>query len=451
VSRAPHVMKLPAPQKVCKHVAAGCQGCKLIEASYEVQLAAKTSLVKRTLAPLTEARVKPMVPSPKQWHYRERGTFVQDGPVVGLRGVDGRVVDIPECLVLSEAVVRRMNELRREESPSGERTVAFTAVGDQVATSLEASKRLRAPVLQAKGYMFANPMVFGQANRAVADLIAEHVLNIVTGDAHVTRVLELYAGAGTLTLPLALSRRFDTVVAVESSEEACQMAYSAVKEQRLPVEIMCSDVAVGVGELRRKRAQFDAVVVNPPWHGMGRDVREMISKWQFRELRHMVYVSCNPRTLARDIAHLELMGWHTASVVPFDMMPQTRESEVVVHLRRTTSEKAPPPPPVFRTEKAAVVDAVAHEFEDCISGMRVQSKSEVAELMTWTALVRGQVSSGAEKLRKNGQTSTITTLEKFPRATLVRLEGELGYASLCTVRRIALCFFFVWLTHLERR
>ncbi len=72
-------------QRVCRHVAEGCPGCKLIASPYKTQLAAKTEAVRRVLAPFTSAPVTPIVPSPQQWGYRERGTFVQEGPRVGLR------------------------------------------------------------------------------------------------------------------------------------------------------------------------------------------------------------------------------------------------------------------------------------------------------------------------------------------------------------------------------
>ena len=92
----------------CRHVAEGCPGCTLIAAPYETQLAAKTAAVRKVLAPMTKA-VNAIVPSPQQWHYRERGTFVQQGAVVGLRTATGKVVDVPECQVVSLAIARCMS------------------------------------------------------------------------------------------------------------------------------------------------------------------------------------------------------------------------------------------------------------------------------------------------------------------------------------------------------
>ncbi len=386
-------------QRVCRHVAEGCPGCKLIASPYKTQLAATTEAVRRVLAPFTSAPVTPIVPSPQQWGYRERGTFVQEGPRVGLRGAGGKIVDIPACLVLSEAVARRVEELRREECPAGERTVAVAAVGDQVATSLEQNQRLRAPVLQDKGFMYANPMVFGQANRAVAGLIAQHVMRLLGSDpkSPVHSLLELYAGAGTLTLPLALSRRFGRIAAVEVSEAACQLARAAVREQQLAqVEVVCSDVGSGLARLRRQQERFDAAVANPPWHGLSSDVREMLSGPQFGVFEgirpaRVVYVSCNPRTLARDVGHLELLGWRADSVAPFDIMPQTGEAEVVAHLRRQPRRLVEAPPPLFRSDTAAVVDARPHEYRDGASGVRLLAASAAPEAQTWSVLVRGRV------------------------------------------------------------
>ena len=289
------------------------------------------------------------------------------------------------------------------------------------------------PVLHESWFMFASPMTFGQANRGVVGLVAEEVMRLLGSDSKskVESVLELYSGAGTLTIPLALSRRFARITAVEMSEQACDMARSAVREQQLGhVEIVWSDVGVGVAQLRRQQERFDAVVVNPPWHGLCKDVRQMLSGPQFREMRHMVYVSCNPLTLARDVAHLELLGWRADSVTPFDMMPQTREVEVVAHLRRVPRRLVEAPAPLWRSERARVIEARPHEFADGASGLRLLSEvpDEVPEAQTWSVLVRGRLGR-PEVLKVHAQSSRLEPVRSFARATLLRVEGALGAAA----------------------
>jgi 23S rRNA (uracil1939-C5)-methyltransferase len=102
-------------------------------------------------------------------------------------------------------------------------------------------------------------------------------------------------------------------------------------------------------------ARFDAIIVNPPRRGTSPAVRELVARLG---AECIVYVSCDPETLARDLDHLSRGGYLAASIKPLDMIPLTDEVESVACVR-----KGPPPPPlvVYEDDDVIFVDKAAHE------------------------------------------------------------------------------------------
>jgi 23S rRNA (uracil1939-C5)-methyltransferase len=100
---------------------------------------------------------------------------------------------------------------------------------------------------------------------------------------------------------------------------------------------------------------FDLVVVNPPRRGVARGAREALGR---TELDKLVYVSCEPATLARDLAHFARLGLGVASLQPVDMMPHTEEIETVVTL---VPAPVPPPRVLFEDDELLAVDKDPYE------------------------------------------------------------------------------------------
>src|SRR5690606_18549728 len=153
-----------------------------------------------------------------------------------------------------------------------------------------------------------------------------------------SRLLELYAGSGALALRLAA--RGASLTAVEAFAPAVERLALAAREQGLAVEARAADAEVFL----RERAQangapaspaFDAVLVDPPRRGLAPKVRAAVAALAPRRIS---YVSCEPQTLARDLAHFRLLGYGAESLEAFDMIPWSDAVEVLALL-------APMPPP----------------------------------------------------------------------------------------------------------
>ena len=137
--------------------------------------------------------------------------------------------------------------------------------------------------------------------------------------------VDLFCGVGTFTLPMA--RITEDVVGVESYGSSVRDLRRASEENNLNIEVIGGDATRELPEL----GEIDALLVDPPRAGLSKEIIGSIGK---AAPTRMVYVSCNPSTLARDIARLQMVGYEPVAVTPVDMFPQTYHVETVVLLNR---------------------------------------------------------------------------------------------------------------------
>jgi 23S rRNA (uracil1939-C5)-methyltransferase len=166
---------------------------------------------------------------------------------------------------------------------------------------------------------------FFQANRFLLEAMIEAAVGESTGG----RALDLYAGAGFFTVPLA--RRFERVAAVESHASAARDLAANVGVAGTRVH---SHQKVVESFLATTSHNWDLILADPPRIGLSKPVREHLGRLRPREF---VYVSCDPTTLARDTAALVATGYEIVSMHLVDQFPQTFHIESVLHLKRSGS------------------------------------------------------------------------------------------------------------------
>jgi 23S rRNA (uracil1939-C5)-methyltransferase len=165
------------------------------------------------------------------------------------------------------------------------------------------------------------PGGFGQANEAMNAELARHV-GALTREARSKKAVELYAGAGNLTVLIAPST--NDLVCVEASREACDAARANLAARGLAARVVEADADDYVW-----KPSTDLVVLDPPRTG----ARAAVERLAASRVAHVVYVSCDAPTLGRDLALLE-PTYSLRSLATFEMFPQTSHVEIVASLAR---------------------------------------------------------------------------------------------------------------------
>ncbi|MDO8151276.1 class I SAM-dependent RNA methyltransferase [Isoptericola sp. b408] len=174
---------------------------------------------------------------------------------------------------------------------------------------------------------------FWQVHREAPGVLANAVLE-AAGDLDGARVLDLYAGAGLFTLPLAAAvGPGGRVVAVESDPRAVKDARrNAHDTPQVELHLGAVDTVLLGGDAAGDGAgEADVVVLDPPRAGAGRAVVQAIAD---RRPTRVVYVACDPAALARDVGYLAEHGYGLAGLRAFDLFPMTHHVEAVAVLER---------------------------------------------------------------------------------------------------------------------
>ena len=346
----------PSPQRVdppCEHYRVDrCGGCQLQHLDYDAQRDAKAGIIRDSLARIGKREIQlPQVrPSDRRWRYRTKLTLglrrTADAWLMGLHPYDDPVAlfQLRDCPITDERVLtvwREVFSAAKWLPEANELRGAVRLVGDGASITIEGGAGwttadeflthvpsatavwwepddARRRLVASRGSAPAGAS-FTQVNAGVAEQLREHVLSRVRR--HVPRtVLDAYAGIGDTAAPLAESG--STVTAIELDREA-----AAVCASRLPSG---SRVLTGkVEDLLPSALPSDAVIVNPPRTGMHERATALLQR-AARAPRVLVYVSCNPATLARDLARMP--RYRIESLLGFDMFPQTAHVETVCEL-----------------------------------------------------------------------------------------------------------------------
>jgi 23S rRNA (uracil1939-C5)-methyltransferase len=308
-----------------------CGGCAWQHVAYSAQLAAKAKILEDALRRL--GRLEPpgpieITPSPSPYGYRGRArVFAQAGRVGWRRRRSHTVCATTRCPVLLPALDQKLHELALRPPPrDGEWELAF---GDGQARAAALGRRSRERIfLEVAGERIGiSPGVFAQANALLLPALAARLLELAgAGD----RALELYAGAGCFTLPLA--RRFQRLTALEASPEAVRDLRANLEEAGIENTSVLGETlerAFERGDL--SAIEPEALVLDPPRAGLPEGAVDALAGLN---PARVVYLSCDPATLARDLALWVGRGWALRSLEGFDLFPQTPHVEGLALLER---------------------------------------------------------------------------------------------------------------------
>lgn len=312
-----------------------CGGCDFQQLTYEAQLAAKVEIIKDCLHRIAKIEGPidvPILPSPREWQYRTRAMWQVDADKqkVGyfVRG-SREVCDVEYCAVLVPPLQNTLEKVRGEiisgDLDPAPRDISVVLGDDGISMTpptagFETTEVHR--VVEDEIYEYSAEAFFQVNHGLLEALIAEAVGN-VTGKL----AIDLYSGVGLFTLPL--TRRFEEVVAVEENPEAMRFARRSLESAGLDrIELANLDVGEWLQHYRSFEP-IDILLLDPPRTGVENKV---ISGIVGLRPQRIVYVSCDPATLARDLKKLIAEGYAFDRITAFDMFPQTHHVETVVHL-----------------------------------------------------------------------------------------------------------------------
>ena len=387
----------PSPDRVeapCPYFGR-CGGCRLQHLAYPAQLAFKAKQVQdclTRLGGLPPFELRPIVPAPEPYGYRNKMEFtvVEPGPAVGLHAAERYdvVLDIERCLLQSDTMNALLDEFRRQAraralsvwDPGSERgLLRFLTVregrrtGQAMVNVVASAPDIEAlmPVAESlKARVPATTSVLLNVNDKKASVAIGSEEHLLLGRDHITEtldgvafqvsassffqtntaqaerlfaivteacelsgadtVLDLYSGTGAISLLLA--RRAARVYGIEVAAAAVADAMRNARANGIDnCTFLAGEVRHVLPVLMSEGVRASVVVADPPRAGFH---PKALSALAALAPARIVYVSCNPATLARDVGDLARQGYRLEWVQPVDMFPQTPHIEAIARLTR---------------------------------------------------------------------------------------------------------------------
>ncbi|MDO4565421.1 MAG: 23S rRNA (uracil(1939)-C(5))-methyltransferase RlmD [Clostridia bacterium] len=385
----------PSPDRVKPRCPAffACGGCNLQHMSYEKQLEFKRQTVFDALTRiggLSDIEVEPTLGMEEPWRYRNKGSFptgtVGGETVVGFFAPRShRLVPIFDCPISDSRVTdtaqkvaewANENKIQVYDEETGKGAlrhivVRATQEGGIMAVIVTAGKLPRierliekldgivdslyhnnnpdktnvifgsdfhpiygASVLTEKicgNRILVSPRSFLQVNSAQCERLYEIVMELLKPGRNES-VADIYCGVGTMSLMIANEAK--RVIGIENVAEAITDAKrNAALNGLSNLEFICGDAETVLPKRVADGLKLNAAVLDPPRKGCEERVLKAVVN---SGVKRIVYVSCNPATLARDLKYLTEQGLHPTSIHPVDMFPHTSHVETIVGLQRET-------------------------------------------------------------------------------------------------------------------
>ncbi|NLB87703.1 MAG: 23S rRNA (uracil(1939)-C(5))-methyltransferase RlmD [Syntrophomonadaceae bacterium] len=347
-----------------------CGGCSYQHVAYDYQLKLKREVVQNNISRIgkLDVTVNPVIASPQEYRYRNKVTWHFDNGRLGYyQAGTNNLLEIRTCKLISEKMEQVTNSIKeympelpltqnsnlivRESSPNNEIMVVVTNLGKKIHKSLvkKMADQIDSLIVTYQGKngyetIWGNDKLIEQVNKVNISLSPgaffqvnhqqmERIIAILQDYLDLKKdetLLDAYCGAGSIAL--ALASKVKEVVGIENYSPAIDDAILNARENALPnYEFIAGACETILPKLNKR---FDKVIVDPPRSGLKKEVIEAIAKVNPKKI---AYVSCNPATLARDLAIFKELNYQIKELQPLDMFPQTMHVETVVLLSHKNS------------------------------------------------------------------------------------------------------------------
>ena len=326
-----------------------CGGCHISNLKYFDQVGFKKDKIVDMFKRYLNIDINPrVIDSEKEFEYRNKITYQVKNGKIGLVDINNNFIEIDKCLLVSDRVNKLLGALKNEDLSKVTKIVIrecdngliLSITGDMNVDNL-VNECLEIYINGVKkysleeGYLYIDNLKyrvsdksFFQINTGTIKRLYDEIVRYgnFTGS---ERVIDLYCGVGSISL--YVSRYVKSVLGIEIVKEAINDANYNKKINNIDnASFICSDVS----KIIDKNIDGDILIVDPPRAGLDKHTREIINN---ANIKKIIYVSCDPMTLVRDIQELDKYRLVEVSVV--DMFPQTEHVECVSVLQRKNLEK----------------------------------------------------------------------------------------------------------------
>ena len=359
-----------------------CGGCDYQHIKYQSQLSFKENIFFETIkrvGGLNEIPINPIIPSPEPFHYRLKAQLKtsRTGERVNLgyfKKDSHSFIPIEECIICHKKINALINVLLKLSEQNllyhlDEIEIIYSKLTDKLLLSLSENKinknrlenlysiikkrineitgvlSLKKTKVDCVGKNFIEERVkdidyrvtsesFFQVNYSLHELLVNQIMKLVSPRKK-DNILDIYSGVGTFSLPIALKANY--VYGIDESESSIRDALYNQKSNKIKnCEFLKAKAEDCLIALKNKKVTCNTVLINPPRSGCSEKVKKSIIS--FNPL-NIIYLSCNPSTLGRDLSFFIRSGYEIKSIQPIDQFPQTYHIEALAKLEKSKQIK----------------------------------------------------------------------------------------------------------------
>ena len=326
-----------------------CGGCHISNLKYFNQVNFKKDKVIDMFKRYLNKEIVPrVISSEKDFEYRNKITYQVENGKIGLVDINNNFIEIDKCLLVSDRVNKLLSILKKEDLSKTIKIVIrecdngliLSITGDikidnLINECLEIYINGERKYFLEEGYLYIGNLKYRVSDKSFFQINTSNICHLYdevirygefTGN---ERVIDLYCGVGSISL--YISRYVKSVLGIEIVKEAIDDANYNKKINKINnATFICSDVAKIIDD----KIECDTLIVDPPRAGLDKHTKSVINN---ADIKKVIYVSCDPMTLVRDLKDLDMYNLEKISIV--DMFPQTCHVECASILHRKKLKK----------------------------------------------------------------------------------------------------------------
>lgn len=331
-----------------------CGGCSISAYTYQDELEYKVNNV-IDIFKRNDIDIKPnIIKSDNRYGYRNKITLQVSNGIIGLYEEDSnKIVDVDKCLLVSDKLneiidiikkninVNKCSKIVIRDTYYGVMIIFYGSVNSEEVIKYLDNKVVsiytydnKYKCIYGEKYLYEmigeykyriSPDSFFQVNSGTVNKLYNKVVEYAIENEKKDNLVDLYCGTGTIGI--YLSKYFNNIIGIELNKQAVEDAKENARINDVNnIEFYAGDV----GKIINDQIKADVIVVDPPRSGLDKRTKDILLKIKANKI---VYVSCNPLTLARDIKELD-NGYDLGDITLVDMFPNTHHVETVCVLER---------------------------------------------------------------------------------------------------------------------